>query len=126
MSFLGGFYLYRVDPNTISIADASEDTPQSADITGVILFKDIGANGESQIIFGYFPIPQSVLKLGGKTPTQEDLAGFNPINEFINTRTYDRPNADNGVYYYTSANLEEFLRKCYVPPIPTVEPTAAV
>ena len=117
MSFLGGFYLYRVDPNTITIADAADDRPQSADITGVILFKDIGANGESQIMFGYFPIPQSVMKLGGKTPTQEDLAGFNPINEFITTRNYDRPNADNGVYNYTPTNLQEFLRKCYIPPI---------
>jgi hypothetical protein len=122
MSFLGGFYLYRVDPNTITIADASDDKPQSADITGVILFKDIGVNGKSQIIFGYFPIPQTVMKPGGKNPSQLELVMFNPINEFINTRNFDTPNDDKGIYYYTPTNLEEFLRKCYIPPIsPSLE-----
>lgn len=86
MSFLGGFYLYRVDPNTISIADATTDNAQSANITGVILFKDIGANGESQIIFGYFPIPQSVIQVGGKNPSQLELR---------NVQSYQR------IYKYT-------------------------
>jgi hypothetical protein len=115
MTFLGGFYIYRA--GTITIVDATDSNPQSGDITGVVLFKDIGFNGESQVIFGYFPIPANILQIGGKKPSQAELAGFNPINEFINTRNYNTPNDDKSIYYYTPENLEEFLRKCYIPPI---------
>jgi hypothetical protein len=120
MSFLGGFYIYRIDPSTVPIKDATDINPQSAEITGIVLFKDIGANGESQVIFAHFPIPTSVLKIDGKKPSMADLAGFNPINEFINTNQYDTPNEDKGIYYYHPENLAEFLRKCYVPPLPPV------
>jgi hypothetical protein len=122
MSFLGGFYIYRV--GTITIADAAENKTQTGDITGVVLFKDIGANGDSQVIFGYFPIPENIIQPNGKKPSQAELAGFNPINEFITTTHYDTPNNDKGIYYYNPANLEEFLRKCYIPPISPPSPPA--
>ena len=104
MSILGGFYIYKVD---------SEGQSQ---ITGTVIFKDIGINGEYYPIFGYFPIPTNVLGDTAKT-TQTDLEAFNPIVEFVNTTKHDVQNADKGIYYYTEANLSEFLRKCYVPPI---------
>ena len=122
MSFLGGFYIYRVDPNTTTIADVTTDNPQSGEITGVVLFKDIGANGDAQVILGYFPISTNIMQIGGKKPSIAEIAGFNPINEFITTRNYDTPNDDKGIYYYNPANMEEFLRKCYIPPIATPSP----
>jgi len=104
MSILGGFYIYRKE----NIEDQS-----MTDITGVVLFKNTG----KQVIFGYFNISSNILRLTNKKPSINELADFNPINEFIYTNHYDLPNADKGIYYYHPENLKEFIRKCYIPPL---------
>ena len=109
MSILGGFYIYR--------AEAKDADP---DITGVVIFKDIGSNDQHLIIFGYFPIPPNIMRLGTSKgqPSMADLASFNPIHDFLipDKKTYNI-SIDKGIHYYHPETFEEFIRKCYTPPL---------
>ena len=104
-------------PTPVEPKNINAELPSAAAITGVVLFKKIYYEQSPYTIFGYFNISTNILKINEKKPSLNDLSMFNPINQFINTRNYDTPNADKGIYYYHKDNLTEFIRKCYIPPL---------
>lgn len=117
MSILGGFYIYRVNPNQPSIKEASDKNPQKAEITGVVLFKNIGSKDEPNIVFSYSEIPTSILSSDPNIKKSlSDLAAFNRIHEFINTKNYDKFDDEKRIYSYDKTNpinLQDFIKKCY-------------
>ena len=116
MSILGGFYIYRT--TEIPISDALlKSKVQEPEITGIVLFKNIGSDDEEHIIFGYFPIPSKLLANKGEA-TAADAEAFNPIRDFMakDKKNYN-VSSDKGIYDYYDENLREFLYKCYIPPL---------
>ena len=117
MSILGGFYIYRT--SEITIEDTIKDKKtQEPEITGIVLFKEIGLDVKNpHVIFGYFPIPSKLLANKGDA-SAADVEAFNPIRDFMveGKKNYN-VSSDKGIYDYHPENLKEFLRKCYIPPL---------
>lgn len=118
MSILGGFYIYRT--SEIKIEDAS-----IPEITGIVLFKEIGSTDHPHVIFGYFPIPSKLLANKGDASIA-DVEAFNPIHDFMvkNKKNYNI-SSDKGIYDYYPENLKEFLHKCYIPPLTNDTPSVS-
>ena len=101
---LGGFYIYNKKPG---------GSP-SVVITGIVIFKTIPKtykNKESKTVFFYSPLPEI------ETLKKEDynaIPEVDVIQQFINQKIVY---GNERLYDYTENNIEEFIAKCFKPPI---------